>query len=680
MKQTESSEIIRYLEDLLESTGHSRDYEILKRRYGFDESETYTLQNIGDFYGLSRERIRQLVRRGISAVRVCLVDDSCPNGLATQPELHEFAQSLREYVLDHGPLVTLENLLDGLRSVTPVQDPDEWHSILHFMADCFGFEKLPTVFSGHSIVVRQGWLTSSQVSKSSLVSTVPIVYGIVRSVVGPISLFDLTIECNRSRRGRIEPQMVRLAAVLCNDIELLEEDLYQLRFERLSSLADKAYRILGEASVPMHIREIARETNRRLVLVRQAAIARHRSLQNQLVDDDRFEPIGRGGYWSLAEWEHVARETIVGLMQEYFHASQSASSIEEVYNYVKAKRPDISRKSVEVYLTSRKDLFVRTGTSKYELASWGGKPAPKRTANVEASIAMMDEISQRELSVADDNTLPLSTLVRAVMQDTGLSEGSIYRLIYRSRMVDLYPDPRHTQRKIAILRSQPRELDPPLLKRDPTLRQMMRIEVQKYLYGMPGREAPLSDVVNNILQKMDCSKATVYQYLSKMEQIEKRVSDGVVMCSLVGEEPKSLVEIQEVQDIVDERLKEGLRRALSLINIENVDIGYFELGRIFENELRIFLENARRDDSFEVTRADLRNLSSMIDCVERNQIVTNKHHLTFLRHERNQRAHGAPPSLEQRRELLDQTQFIAGIFVYYIIQFHNLRSLESPAA
>lgn len=680
MDQIEPLEITRYIEATLIATGHSRDYEILKRRYGFDGSQAYTLQNIGDFHGLTRERVRQLVQRGIRTLRACLIEDSCPGELVIRPEIHELIKSLRENALDHGPLVTLGDVLDSLRNLTFVQDPEGWHSILNFIADCFELEKLPTALSGHSIAVRQGWLTSSEVSKSSLVSTLPIVYGIVRSVVVPISLFDLTIECNRSRKGRIEPQMIRLAVVLCEDIELLEEDLYQLRFERLSSLADKAYRILGEVNVPMHFRELARETNRRLVLVGQAPIARFRSVQSQLVEDDRFEPVGRGGYWSLAEWEHVVRETIVGLMLEHFHASQSASSPEEVYDYVKAKRPDISRASIYIYLTSRNDLFIRTGTSKFELASWGGKPAPKRTADVEISIARLDEISQRELGSAADNTLPLITLVRVVSQNTGLSEGSIYRLIYRSRMVDIYPDPRHSQRKIAILRNQPREPDPPSLQRDPSLRQKMRVEVQKFLYGMPAREAPLSEVVSHILQEMNCSKGTVYQYLSSMEQIEKRVSEGVVICVLVGEEPKSLVEFQEVQDLADEGLKEGLMRAISLINIENVDIGYFELGRLFESELRTFLMNARRDHSFEVTRSDLRNLSSMIDCVERNQIIANKHHLTFLRHERNQRAHASPPSLEQRRELLDQAQFITGIFVYYIFQFHNLRGMETPTA
>ena len=58
--------------ELLNRLGHKRDFEVLKRRHGLEGSKAYTLQEVGDYYNMTRERVRQIERRGEKAIRETL--------------------------------------------------------------------------------------------------------------------------------------------------------------------------------------------------------------------------------------------------------------------------------------------------------------------------------------------------------------------------------------------------------------------------------------------------------------------------------------------------------------------------------------------------------------------------------------------------------------------------------
>jgi hypothetical protein len=100
----------------------------------------------------------------------------------------------------------------------------------------------------------------------------------------------------------------------------------------------------------------------------------------------------------------------------------------------------------------------------------------------------------------------------------------------------------------------------------------------------------------------------------------------------------------------------------------------FQLGKIFENTLKVFLLEAQRKGVFAVAERDLQRLASMIDCVERNRVVKKKHHLTLLREKRNERAHGEIPDLVERKRLMQYAPFLGDLYIDYIILFHKKRS------
>jgi hypothetical protein len=153
-----------------------------------------------------------------------------------------------------------------------------------------------------------------------------------------------------------------------------------------------------------------------------------------------------------------------------------------------------------------------------------------------------------------------------------------------------------------------------------------------------------------------------------MKNVVKVGSKKVLKCRLTQSNSKEHLHLQfpQIANINDNVLRNDLNRAIKNLNIEHVDLGLFGLGRIFEAELKSFLQLARDKKAFTVTSADLEKLASMIDCLERNKIISEKHVLTFLRQDRNERAHGKIPSSEERERLSQDAPHSAGLFIQYI--------------
>jgi hypothetical protein len=62
---------------------------------------------------------------------------------------------------------------------------------------------------------------------------------------------------------------------------------------------------------------------------------------------------------------------------------------------------------------------------------------------------------------------------------------------------------------------------------------------------------------------------------------------------------------------------------------------------------------------------------NMVDCAKDNGLMTDLGVTNLLRQERNNRAHGSRPSLAERRALLNSAQYIAGMYIDYIILFEE---------
>jgi hypothetical protein len=87
----------------------------------------------------------------------------------------------------------------------------------------------------------------------------------------------------------------------------------------------------------------------------------------------------------------------------------------------------------------------------------------------------------------------------------------------------------------------------------------------------------------------------------------------------------------------------------------------------------MYLNHAKAKNAFPVTSKDLDRLVDMINCLERNKVVTEKHHLTLLREHRNERAHGDIPNIAERQKLMKHAPFLGDMYIKYIALLNDKR-------
>jgi RNA polymerase primary sigma factor len=68
----------KYLIERITSQISDRERDIVYRYYGINQNERYTLEDIGKVYGLTRERVRQIVDKAMTKMRseALLIDSS----------------------------------------------------------------------------------------------------------------------------------------------------------------------------------------------------------------------------------------------------------------------------------------------------------------------------------------------------------------------------------------------------------------------------------------------------------------------------------------------------------------------------------------------------------------------------------------------------------------------------
>lgn len=676
--------IVPLSKKLLEVLEHEREFEVLKRRFGLEGSKTYTLQEIGYYYDLTRERVRQIEARATSRIKKVLLGISGSLRWRIPQNLIDEANEFLKLIQSEGAILTEQQLIRIAEERYKFKISSQKLKNLRLLLSIFEFRPLPRKLTGTSREIVPAWVITDDVKTDPLFQATVAISKVIYSSALSISSFDLKIQVNSRRKKQIKSNYIDLAVKLLPEVERVDDGhSYQVKFEHLPSLADQAYRILYEADKSMHLRDIQRQINHLLAKAGTPANAQIRNIGNQLASDPRFKAIGRSGIWSLAEWEGVHRNTIIELMQEFFHIKQASATPNEIYEYVSSKRKDISKNSINLYL-STKDEFIRVSKTEYELAAWGSQ------AHKPVAIMRSAEVKERFLAALEvifantpDNSMPLRQLMRELILQTGIPEPTLYMKIRQSPMIQLKDDPtsktKHRKRKIANYVGDKQKTTTSAASAKSTTREIIQQKISQYLQKQPDRKSAVADLLAHIEKVTGCKKPTFYRYLSEMAEagdIRKEIKDGRLHCYLesseVYETPIAL-SFPQIEDVEDDILKGNLSRAIKNFNIDNIDMGLFQLGKIFENELKTFLMKAQEKGKYTITGKDMTRLVSMIDCVERNGIIQQKHHLTLLREHRNERAHGEIPDLEERKRLMQHAPFLGDLYLKYILFFSNQR-------
>ena len=652
-----------------------RDLDILKKRFGLNHESVYSLEEIGIYYDITRERVRQVEFNIISKLSELMYGSGESKKFKIQESFaHEYKQ-VKDNLLDLDYILAEEEIRKIFQDRYGIGKESESFSSLNFLMELLGYCSISPKKHGYRGSTKLAWCLKEQFNKACT-EKVFIYLNTLLDKSERFKFFDIVISLNKTKGHRLDKDFIRMLLKLCVEIEKLEneEDIYQVKFECLPNTVERAFRVLQEKGDPLHFSDIAKRINIVELSLGKGKRITVTNLKNQLIADSRFKPIGRSGIWSLSNWDNVTTKTIIQIMEDSFHEGGKPLSVKEVYQYVIAKRPDASSRSVSAYLTNI-DIFVRVNKIQYALVVWGLKPLDKSIRRTSEEASSMINAALKEIFIDKDSIL-LADLIRLVKEKTRLAEMTIRSRVKFSQNFELKQEGISSNYTVYCISRDFEQASSNLNSGRELLRDKIQDEVISILQANPNKPVTKGDLYFQVKKEVECLRPTFYACLSNMKAIKQYTENGKSYCLFEYQERQNSVNIDLalLTNCSDLELLDQLKRAINKLNVDDVDLGLFDLGRIFENELKDYLVVAKQHSVIQVYRKDLEKLVHMIDCVVRENIVSKGYYLHILREERNERAHGKIPNLDERKTILNKAHYVAELYIQNIIFFNDQRN------
>lgn len=489
----------------------------VQRRFGLEGLNKLTLDEIGQAYGVTRERIRQIEEKALKALKDALLEKRYSGkSFHVQPEIINFVRALFEAVAREAKgFVSESELMSRVEEIIKVK-ADRHTDILGLVFNLFGLHPVNIDAYESDQIWEYGKTDQGKVLEECLKQIDNLLNF---EQTEPMDEFDVLVKINARlpKNKKIDSLQLHKFLELCGSIEKRVDGLYQGKFEFLKSRSLQFERVLREAGKPLHFEDITREMNARLVSKGLKKVE-SRNITNIMSSDKRFVAIGSTGLRGLKCWENVELGNIVDLMEECLISLNRPATEQEIYDYIAEKRP-VSDKSISIYL-SNQDRFQKAGFKKWGLSTW----AETRNA-VTWSKHQVADFAAKFFQEQNLKEIELNFLTAALMQAAGISETEAKALLKFNPVVKsrrqhspykmfavFNPNYKTALKTYGLKRNRKKE----------TKYHQAEKTVKELLLAAPTNELPLSKIVDELV-KINLLDKTAYQYISKMDFVEKSV-------------------------------------------------------------------------------------------------------------------------------------------------------------
>jgi DNA-directed RNA polymerase delta subunit len=284
----------------------------------------------------------------------------------------------------------------------------------------------------------------------------------------------------------------------------------------LKGKSNQVERILLENNRQMRLSDIAREIDRRLVAKGKDKV-HLRTLTNHVGRDDRFITIGKSGFWGLKSWSHIDTRSILDLMERFLITLDRPATVDEIYNYVEARRP-VSKDSISFYL-SMKDTFRKVDRNRWGLSTWPEAQNEKIWTPAEVAEFVLSLFREKKTKELD-----YKILKEALMDAAKVGSKQAIGMLINSFVIETIKKSRGGPR-YAVLRadykSQIKNRRSPIQRKTLTIFEKVDDAVRKILESRPGKQIVLAELLSLLIDKYGFLDKTIYQYVSKLEYLEK---------------------------------------------------------------------------------------------------------------------------------------------------------------
>ncbi len=316
---------------------------VIERRFNLDKKEKATLEEIGQHFSVTRERIRQIEKNAINKLKRNL--ENC--------NLFDIANIAYDEIVAAGGIIREDILISRLIVQKSEYSVEALQLILSIDKR---FNRVPNTVAFHPYLKLVNYL------QSELEGYCRLAVDFLNKNRNTVHIDELYNTVIVEKKTEIEKPTFRSLIQIDKKIKLLEQDLvglYEWRHINPRTLRDKIYFVLRQNREPMHFMDIANkiiESNFDKKKINLQAV------HNELIRHEEFVLIGRGIY-GLSEWGYKSG-TVADVIASILKGKESMSQQDIINEVLKQRKV----KPITVILSLKnKDQFIRVGRKQYGL-------------------------------------------------------------------------------------------------------------------------------------------------------------------------------------------------------------------------------------------------------------------------------------------------------------------------
>lgn len=333
-----------------------RSREVLRRRFGIDPDAPQTLDSIGKQYGLTRERIRQIVDSSVANVKKS----------TSKTVAKKIYSPLEKEVQKRGNIM----LEDELIEVMAPGDAAEQGAVRFFLEAAENINRLKRKDVLKSVV-------HVEFDEEQWARVKDVVKAILSDVKEPLA-HDILHEqyCkHQDAHADVDEEILHHFLQPVADVQKNPFGRWGMAHWRdvtPRGIREKIYLILKEYGEPMHFRSIAEHIDKYKLNKRPGTKTNVQTVHNELIKDPRFILVGRGLY-GLEEWGYTpgtVRDVITAVLEEHDGGPMTTDEIVKAVMQVR----DVRKMTIIVNLNQ---FFQKAGRGVYTLPSANSAKAAK---------------------------------------------------------------------------------------------------------------------------------------------------------------------------------------------------------------------------------------------------------------------------------------------------------------
>jgi DNA-directed RNA polymerase delta subunit len=322
---------------VLRGLRRDRDRQIIARRFGFGLTKRHTLEQIGQDFGITRERVRQIEKATLTKLRA-----------QTTPEIDQANRSLAEFLTSQGGISTASAVAEQFGASTPQQQ-----SYITFLASLA--PDIAVADEDDQLKLTFGLLPDFSAAKIKQLTAKLV--EVVKQTGRPAELVQISEKLGQNLPDKTVYNLAMASKALTSHDELW--GLVEWPEVNPKSIRDKTYLIMTKHKEPLHFGDIAERIRTSNFRRRNVTV---QAVHNELIKDPRFVLIGRGIY-ALAEWGYTPG-TVADIIIEVLR-QESPLHKDEIIRRVLRKR-QVKTTTIVLNL-QEKEQFERVAKATYKL-------------------------------------------------------------------------------------------------------------------------------------------------------------------------------------------------------------------------------------------------------------------------------------------------------------------------